>query len=798
MSQVIFIYKTQEIVVPCTDNESISLIVQKFCNKVIAEKNNLYFLCNGAILNEELTVDRIIPNNQGTRIILVYDIQRQSIDGVFLKKSETIICPECQESISLTINDYKISLFGCKNGHRKDGMLLSKFNETQVEDISKIFCGKCGKSKKHTRKNKMFICTDCKINLCPSYNDSESIHDNTHNVIDYEQKKYICEKDGELFTSYCFTCKKNICQSCEDEHNNHDLIPFSRLLKKRDELIKQNENLRNDIDKFKLIINNITKKLNKVSENIETYFDINKMLVNISRKNYRNYEELLSINEFNNNYIEKDIISIINNDNINSQINGILRMYEKMGDKDEIQNNNENIIMNNNINSINNNQIQNNNIINNNSKEIPIQNNNINLNLNNPKNNNNNEVNQNKINNEVNQNKINNETNQNKINNEVNQNKINNETNQNKINNEVNQNKINNDTNQNNAISNNNNINSNNNINKININNNKDNVNVNNQNMMNSNTINNNTTNTNNNNNQTTAPNNNAINNNSNQIQNSTTPVGNNCNNNTNDDIDYINNLLNIELENEIRQNIEKNTPLISDILNTSTLLNDYRENTEYLNSVQIIANKYRSLRKIRRDGNCFYRGFIYRIFEYISITKNNDLYEKFLKKIEETTVLAKKNTKISSLIDEFYNVFFGEFCSCYNALTNLNISSRDYINKLFNDDNREKCNYLVCFIRYSIAEYIRENRLLYEAYIEGNFEDWIEKEVETIDNEAEQVQIMACVNLFEIGVKIEYLNKVKNEVIKYPEDKKDEDIFITFLYTPGHYDLLYDKQLNN
>ena len=386
MSQVIFIYKTQEIVVPCTDNESISLIVQKFCNKVIAEKNNLYFLCNGAILNEELTVDRIIPNNQGTRIILVYDIQRQSIDGAFLKKSETIICPECQESISLTINDYKISLFGCKNGHRKDNMLLSKFNETQVEDISKIFCGKCRKSKKYTRRNKMYFCTDCKINLCPNCNDSESIHDNTHNVIDYEQKKYICEKDGELFTSYCFTCKKNICQSCEDDHNNHDLIPFSRLLKKRDELIKENDNLRNDIDKFKLIINNITKKLNKVSENIETYFDINKMLVNISRKNYRNYEELLSINEFNNNYIEKDIISIINNDNINSQINGILRMYEKMGDKDEIQNNNENIIMNNNIKSINNNQIQNNNIIINN-KEIQIQNNNINLNLNNPNNN---------------------------------------------------------------------------------------------------------------------------------------------------------------------------------------------------------------------------------------------------------------------------------------------------------------------------------------------------------------------------------------------------------------------------
>jgi len=789
MSQVIFRYNSQDILVPCAEHEPISLIVQKFCTKVIAEKNNLYFICNGAMLNEELSVDRINPNSQGTIIILVYDVQRETTDGAFLKQAETIICPECKESISLTITDYKVSLFGCKNGHRKDNMLLSKFNETQIEDISKIFCGKCQKNKKHTYKNKMHFCTDCKINLCPNCKESESIHDNTHNVIEYDQKKYICEKDGEFFTTYCYTCNKNICQRCEDDHNNHKLMPFSRLLRKKDELIWQNNNLRRRIDEFKLIINNITKKLNKVSENIETYFDINKMLVNISRRSYRNYEELASIDQFNNNCIEKDLICIINECNINVQIRNILKIYEKMGDGDGIQNNNENKIINNNINSIKNKQTQNNNTINN-SKEIPIKNNNINLNLNNSNNNNNkinqnkinNESNQNKINNEINQNKINNESNQNKINNESNQNKINNESNQNIINNEINQNKINNESNQN-IIN-----------NEININNNNNNLNVNNQNINNTNTINNNNTNNTNNNNHTTTLNNNTINSNSNQIQNSATPVG---NNNNFDD----NNILNVEYLNEIRQNIDNNTPLISNKLDIGTLLIEYRENLEYINSIQIIANKYSLLRKIRRDGNCFYRGFIYRIFEYICITKNNDLYLKFLRKIEEAKDLVKKNTKLSLLIDDPYNRICGEFCGCYdgyNTLTGSNMSSRDYINNLFHDDNRYICNLLVCFIRYSIAEYLRENRLLYEAYIEGNYDDWIEKEVETIDNEADQVQIMACVNLFEIGVKIEYLNKVKNEVIKFPEDKKDEDIFITFLFTPGHYDLLYDNQHNN
>jgi len=247
-------------------------------------------------------------------------------------------------------------------------------------------------------------------------------------------------------------------------------------------------------------------------------------------------------------------------------------------------------------------------------------------------------------------------------------------------------------------------------------------------------------------------------------------------------------------MENLIREDIDSNTPLISDNSDTIGLLNEYKDNSQYIDSVQTIANKYKSIRKIRRDGNCFYRGFIYRIFEYICINKKTELYEKMCKKIDEARDLAKKNLLVSNLIDEFYNVFIGEFCTCYNSLTNSGISSREYLDKLFDNKNKEKCNYLVLFIRYSIAEYLRENKMLYEAYVDQNYDIWLVNEVEPIDKEADQIQIMACVNFFEIGVKIEYLSKAKSELMKFPEDKDDKDIFIIFFFTPGHYDLLYDK----
>ena len=245
-----------------------------------------------------------------------------------------------------------------------------------------------------------------------------------------------------------------------------------------------------------------------------------------------------------------------------------------------------------------------------------------------------------------------------------------------------------------------------------------------------------------------------------------------------------------VEYENAIKAEIEQTTPLISELLDIKILLKDYEENLEYANSVKIITEKYKYIRKVRRDGNCFYRAYIYRLFEYICMKNNNQLYNDMLKKIEGIKDLTAKNGYDWILVEDFYNVFYGEFCSCFNSVNNTGVSVRDYMDNLFND--KDKGNYLIYFIRFCIAAYLKENRTLYEVFIEGDFETWIRKEVEAIDNEAEQIQIMACVNYFDIGVKIEYLNKLKNEVVKFPEDKKDEDIFIEVLFTPGHYDILY------
>ena len=251
-----------------------------------------------------------------------------------------------------------------------------------------------------------------------------------------------------------------------------------------------------------------------------------------------------------------------------------------------------------------------------------------------------------------------------------------------------------------------------------------------------------------------------------------------------------IGNEMSIEYENALREQIELSTPLISEQLNINILLEDYKNNFEYANSIKEITNKYKYIRKVRRDGNCFYRSFIYRLFEYICMKNDNALYEKIKKKIMEAKDLIKNNGYDWTFIEDFYKIFYTQFYYSFNSLQTKGETVRDYIDALFKD--KEAGNYLIYFIRFCIAAYLKENSFLYEVYVDMPFQNWITNEVEAIDHEADQIQIMACVNYFDIGVKIEYLNSVKNEVMKFPEDKPEKDIFITVLFTPGHYDILY------
>ena len=328
MSTLIFMLRDEEFSIHCRQNEKLSIVFQKFSIKVEIKREYLCFLNNGKVLTDIMTEADVALNQNMKKIITVIDNSPKDESKEVIIKSKEIICPQCKESASISMQDFHIIISNCINGHKTEYIKLKDFEETQKIDISKILCEKCSnKNMGNVSGNIFFRCIDCKMNLCPL---CKSRHNQNHMVLNYENKIFICEEHGEAFISYCFSCKKNLCFQCGDKHINHDIKYFNQMVKENNkEKIKENlDKFRNDIDKLKKDVKNISDMFNKVIENYEYLYSIKKNIIENMDKKFRNFQTLNNQEFIYNN--EEDLVNIINSKNIENQLINILKTYQKM------------------------------------------------------------------------------------------------------------------------------------------------------------------------------------------------------------------------------------------------------------------------------------------------------------------------------------------------------------------------------------------------------------------------------------------------------------------------------------
>ena len=67
----------------------------------------------------------------------------------------------------------------------------------------------------------------------------------------------------------------------------------------------------------------------------------------------------------------------------------------------------------------------------------------------------------------------------------------------------------------------------------------------------------------------------------------------------------------NEEYANQLKKDIEESSPFVSDLLPLEVLKEEYREN-KFENCFDDLSTKYKQVRRMRRDGNCFYRAYLY------------------------------------------------------------------------------------------------------------------------------------------------------------------------------------------
>jgi len=338
MANIEFIYNGKKTVIQSSPDEKMKVIVERFINKINKKSDELYFLYDGKILVQDLTFNEtanLIDKKRNQISLIAFENNGKIGNVSTLKKSKNIICPKCSENIFISIKDYKIKLYECKNGHNIDNILFNEFKKTQYIDESKIECENCKKSNKaETFNNQFFICYSCKINLCPL---CKNEHDKSHYIFNYNEKDFICRKHYDTFNSYCIECKKDICVLCEKEHTYHDLITYGSIVPNIDEYNKQIETLEKKINSFKEKIKEIISNLNNLVNNLESYLKIcNDVIINfdIRKRNYSILQNIKNIENYTVDFSEK-INKIINENDIKKNFNDIVEIIDKMLTKEK-------------------------------------------------------------------------------------------------------------------------------------------------------------------------------------------------------------------------------------------------------------------------------------------------------------------------------------------------------------------------------------------------------------------------------------------------------------------------------
>jgi len=222
-------------------------------------------------------------------------------------KSDTEICPDCKNECRITNNEYNLTSI-CEFGHESNYTPL-EFDQSQFRILKKISCNTCIN---WAYEDQSFFCLICKCNLC-AYCKNHHYHDNImfnseYDIIEFNQKKYYCQRHMKLFSFYCFDCEKNLCPQCYPSHIEHKKATYNLDLVKVEKDLKTSNVLFNS---FKQIFNDFIKKMISIYNKIEKTYNIYKEK-NLNYGKRRTWQNLLNNKAFDINYFIQDFQNIIN------------------------------------------------------------------------------------------------------------------------------------------------------------------------------------------------------------------------------------------------------------------------------------------------------------------------------------------------------------------------------------------------------------------------------------------------------------------------------------------------------
>ncbi|KAM0950302.1 putative ubiquitinyl hydrolase 1 [Dioscorea sansibarensis] len=257
--------------------------------------------------------------------------------------------------------------------------------------------------------------------------------------------------------------------------------------------------------------------------------------------------------------------------------------------------------------------------------------------------------------------------------------------------------------------------------------------------------------------------------------------------------------------------------PLIGDKEPLSALAAEYQSGSPILlEKIKLLGEQYVALRRARGDGNCFFRCFMFSYLEHILETQDKAEVDRITAKVEECKTTLQNLGYSDFTFEDFFSVFLEQLENVSRG--NDTPVSHEVLLEVSRDQSTS--DYVVMFFRFVTAGEIQRRTEFFEPFIFGlsnaTVNQFCKTSVEPMGEESDHVHIIALSDALGVPIRVVYLDRSScdtgslsvnhHDFIPASDGQKEisqsggSDIgnlskpFITLLYRPGHYDILYSK----
>lgn len=196
------------------------------------------------------------------------------------------------------------------------------------------------------------------------------------------------------------------------------------------------------------------------------------------------------------------------------------------------------------------------------------------------------------------------------------------------------------------------------------------------------------------------------------------------------------------------------------------------------------LCRQFSTVRKVRGDGNCFYRAFSFAYLE--SAIRNSRGLQGFMEKIMESSIALSCAGFDESYFKDHLNKVINvvELCQADGQL--------DTLYRLFN--NPSTSDSVVQYLRLLTSAYLQSHADFFCNFVEApNLQAYCHQEVEVMAMECDHVDILALSQALNVGIHIVSMEGDEQKLVHHiiPEGAEPT---VHLLYQTSHYNIIYPR----